>query len=368
MITGKPRSRAEFDEHLASLHIRGQWKVDEVLNAGPADGPRPMGIPYLWKWALIREALTEACEVFTDSLTARRSLVLMNPELRGGTTHTFGLGIQLVTPGERAWAHRHTMAAIRFGIEGDARLSTVVDGERFAMEPGDLILTPSLTWHDHHNESDRDGIWLDAIDAPLCGVLGQRWYQPYGESLQPVREREADYVSGRARSVRPAWESRKTVNLPYRYPWRDVAELLAHHASSDGSPHDGVRLEYVNPMTGGPTLPTLGCYVQRLRPGLETREHRHTASTGYFVVKGEGVTVVDGHELRWGERDVFAVPNWTRHRHVNLSTREPAILFSVSDEPLLQAIGLYREDPEPASYLQPPPVVPAELARRGAPE
>lgn len=325
MITRKTKTRSEFDAHLADLHIRGQWRVDELLNTEAADGPRPMGVPYLWKWATVRNALAEACEVLTESLTQRRSLIFMNPELKAGTTHTFGVGIQLVMPGELAWAHRHTMAAIRFGIEGDQRLSTVVDGCRLPMEPGDLILTPSLSWHDHHNESDRDGIWLDAIDAPMMGVLGQRWYQPYGESLQPRDPQQSD----------PG----------YRYAWHDIREQLRQIAPASESPYDGALVKYVNPRTAGPTLPTLGCAVQSLRPGLRTAEHRHTSSVVYFVVKGEGATYAGDRELRWAERDTFVVPNWTRHWHVNASAGD-AILFSVTDEPLLRAIGLYREDPE----------------------
>jgi len=325
MITRKAKTRTEFDAHLAELHIRGQWRVDELLNTERADGPRPMGIPYIWKWATVRAALSEAAEVLTESLTQRRSLIFINPELSAGTTHTFGVGIQLVTPGELAWAHRHTMAAIRFGIEGDRRLSTVVDGERLPMEPNDLILTPSLTWHDHHNDSDREGIWLDAIDAPLMGVLGQRWYEPYGESLQPVSERQGVH--------------------PYRYAWRETTEKLSQYTVAEESPYDGARLEYVNPTSGGPTMSTLGCFIQSLRPGLETKEHRHTSSVVYFVVKGEGVTRVGDQELHWSERDAFVIPNWMRHRHVNTSS-DNALLFSVTDEPLLRSIGLYREDPE----------------------
>lgn len=247
------RTRAEFDDHLDDLHLRGQWSADE-RRTGPGDGPRPMGISYLWKWSTVRAALAEACDVLTDSLAQRRSILFVNPELANrGTTQTFGVGIQLVTPGETTWAHRHTMAAIRFGIEGNRRLATIVDGERLPMEPGDLILTPSLSWHDHRNESDRNGLRLDAIDSPLAAALGQRWSQPYGETVQAVREPDGTASA-------------------YRYPWHDVRARLDRH--------DGVRFPYA---------------------GGETTEHRHTASSTYFVVKGAGTTVVDGTELAWAE-------------------------------------------------------------------
>jgi 1-hydroxy-2-naphthoate dioxygenase len=320
------RTRAEFDAHLDELHLRGQWSIEEQQRTPPSDGPRPMGVPYLWPWATIRTALAEACDVLTDSLTQRRSILFVNPALPNrGTAQTFGVGVQLVTPGETAWAHRHTMAAIRFGIEGDRRLATIVDGERLAMEPGDLILTPGMSWHDHRNDSDRDGMWLDAIDSPLTAAVGQRWYQAYGETVQPVRE------TGAASA--------------YRYPWTETRALLDRN--------DGVRFPYPGSASEGLTMSTLGCFIVRLQPGRETAERRHTAAATYFVVKGSGTTVVDGQELAWGERDVFVVPNWMRYRHRNASTVGEAILFEVNDEPLLRAIGLYRSDPETAPQLVP---------------
>ena len=61
-------------------------------------------------------------------------------------------------------------------------------------------------------------------------------------------------------------------------------------------------------------------------------------------MRGEGTTVVDGQEIAWSQNDCFALPNWTRHRHRNRSNGSEAILFSVHDKPVLQALGLYREE------------------------
>ena len=79
-----------------------------------------------------------------------------------------------------------------------------------------------------------------------------------------------------------------------------------------------------------------------------TRSHRHTSNTIYHVVRGSGTARIGknkgGEEnFGWGERDCFIVPSWQWHRFRNRSSAEPAILFSVSDRPLLQAIRLYRE-------------------------
>jgi 1-hydroxy-2-naphthoate dioxygenase len=326
MTASKAAGRAALDARLVAGHVRGQWQNHETYNLEPRDGPLPMGVPHVWKWPEVRANLSEAERVLGDALRQRRSLICANPALSGGTTHTFGVGIQLVTPAEMAWAHRHTMAAVRFGIEGSERLFTIVDGERVPMLAGDLILTPGLSWHEHINESDHDGLWLDAIDSPLMGALGQRWYEAYGERSQPPRSVTRTGVS-------------------YRYPWRDAIALLEQRASQGPLPSDGARLQYVD-ADGGSVLPTLGCSLQLLGPGLVTENHRHTASSAYFAVEGAGTTMVDGQPLHWSERDIFVIPNWMRFRHANASLSKRAVLLCVSDEPMLRALALYREDPQ----------------------
>ena len=110
-------------------------------------------------------------------------------------------------------------------------------------------------------------------------------------------------------------------------------------------PHEGLILEYSNPYTGGPTLPTLSCRVQLLRPGLETDPHKHTGTAIYHVIQGSGRTVLEGGEvMEWGERDCFVIPSWHEHRFANDSLSDDAILFSMTDRPVLEALRLYREE------------------------
>jgi gentisate 1,2-dioxygenase len=138
--------------------------------------------------------------------------------------------------------------------------------------------------------------------------------------------------------------------VPYTYKWADTLATLNAMADADISdPCDGVLLDYKNPLTGGPTMPTINCRVQMLRPGEETRPHRHFSSTIYHVVEGAGVTSVGsdksgGEELAWGRRDCFFLPSFEWHSFTNNSKTEPAILFSVSDRPVLESLGLYREE------------------------
>jgi 1-hydroxy-2-naphthoate dioxygenase len=309
-----------FDAKLASLHMRGQWKSEEFLQKA-IGGPKPAGAPTLWTWQQVTALLDEAGTVMPEAMQARRSLIFQNPALTRGTTHTLNMGVQMIQPGEVAWAHRHSIAALRFIIQGNSKLSTIVDGERCVMEDYDLVLTPNWAWHDHHNESDRNAYWLDVLDVGLVLGLNQTFYEPGTSKDQPPA----------AASTSP--HARK------RYRWKDVELELTKRPISN---LDGRLYEYLD-NNGGPTLPTLACQIQSLPAGFATAERRRTSSAVYFVLRGEGTTVVDGQELAWSKNDCFALPNWTKHQHRNQS-KDDAILFSVHDRPVLQALGLYREE------------------------
>ena len=174
-----------FDAKLARANMRGQWKSEEFLQQA-IGGPQPAGVPALWKWGEVASMLEEAGRVRPKSLQARRSLIFQNPALPRGTTHTINMGVQMIQPGEVAWAHRHSIAALRFVIKGHPRLSTIVDGERCVMEERDLVLTPSWSWHDHHNESDQFAYWLDVLDVGLVLGLNQTFYEPGTGKEQPI--------------------------------------------------------------------------------------------------------------------------------------------------------------------------------------
>jgi gentisate 1,2-dioxygenase len=45
----------------------------------------------------------------------------------------------------------------------------------------------------------------------------------------------------------------------------------------------------------------------------------------------------------WGEGDFFAIPPRAAHAHGNQG-REPAILYSLQDVPMLRALGFYRAE------------------------
>jgi gentisate 1,2-dioxygenase len=60
----------------------------------------------------------------------------------------------------------------------------------------------------------------------------------------------------------------------------------------------------------------------------------------YQAFRGRGETIIDGVRFAWGRGDMFAVPPWAAHEHRAVDS--DAILFSITDGPVLRALGLER--------------------------
>jgi gentisate 1,2-dioxygenase len=331
---------AELGQHHLRVHQPGD---PPLMTAEPVSTVQP----HVWRWATIARMIQRVGEVVPlERGGDRRTLRLVNPGLPYGATHTLWAAIQCILPGEVATAHRHSVTAFRFIIEG-AGASTTVDGERYPMEAGDVLLTPAWAWHDHQHTGTGPMVWLDGLDIPLVRALHAVFFQPYTADQQPVNACPDGALRrfGGAPGLRPlgAGPAGRPSPLPV-YKWARTWEALQALAGTEPDPFDDVALEYQNPLTGGPALPTIGLAIQMLRPGVHTRAHRHTSSTVYHVVRGAGATIINGQRFDWGERDFLVVPPWAWHEHVNASAREVAVLFQMNDMPTMRALDLYREE------------------------
>ena len=332
-------------EHLRSLHekysrldLRGMWQRD---GASP-----PELKPRLWPWKEVEPILEESLRtVRLPEDTDQRVIGLNAPGLSSRAVY---VSYQLLNPGEKVPSHRHTPAQMRFIIQGSGAYTTS-EGERMFMEPGDLLVQPNWTWHGITNIGEVPIFWLDIQDRNLVNYLGafRRELWPNGE-VEPAVHPE-NYFASRAGLIRPARSSSEPAILPpTHYKWRDtlkaVNDLGALVETDGASPYDGKLFEYTNPSTAGHTLPTLSAQIQLLQPSAQTRAHRHTGMTIYFVVEGQGATTVNGTTMEWRERDCFMLPALEWHAHQNGSKNQRALLFTVSDRPALEALGLYYEE------------------------
>jgi gentisate 1,2-dioxygenase len=130
----------------------------------------------------------------------------------------------------------------------------------------------------------------------------------------------------------------------FLYPWKNTAHQLELMKKYPGSPYDGIMVEFVNPRTGGPVIPTMSFNMQLLRPNEHTKSHRQTSSAVYAVREGRGYTQAGAKRIDWTKNDVFAIPPWVWHEHVNLDPGADATLLTVTDKPMVKMLGLYREE------------------------
>ena len=337
----------ELNDLLRGRWISGLWNLD---HGERQSDPKTRIKPHLWKWQEIYDSLRQAREKISvaSGSVERRVIRLVNPGAPETemTSHTMLLSFQLIQPGEVAPAHRHTMAAIRFILQGKGAY-TNVDGQKMVMEEGDLILTPQWAWHEHAHEGDEPMVWIDGLDVPFIQSLQVISFQPYRQGRLPVSEGidPGSYYG----MTRPVGEI-DTPSMPFlHYRWQDTYPSLQRLARGSGNPHDGVALEYVNPATRSSTLPTMGCWIQMLRPGEHTKAHRHTSTSIYHAFRGSGTTMINGEPFHWEKGDTFIMPLWSWHEHANRSSGEEAILFSMHDLPILKAFGLYREEEQEES-------------------
>ena len=338
----KDSVREAFHERMHANNMYGLWELASQMTAQP----QPKMIPHMWPWSVTEAIIAESAEAVPVG-DERRALQLFNPGLGGrwATTNNLIAAVQILLPGEVARAHRHTPTAIRFIIEGSGAY-TAVDGERVYMEPGDLILTPSWAWHDHGNETKERVVWMDGLDIPLIASLEAMFFSFYDKqqvaASRPANASQSMY--GRAQ-LNPTWVKEKSKSSPLLlYSWEQTWEALNALRDHEGSPFDGIAFEYRHPQTGGSVLPTMACWIQLLRPSEHTKAHRHTGSAVYYVVKGSGMTVIDGQRFDWTKGDIIALPPWAVHEHANGSASDDAVLFSIQDAPVLNALGLFYEE------------------------
>lgn len=332
--------RRAFYERIAPQHLTPLW---EVLHALVPPTPKTHAQAALWRYAEVRPALMEAGRLITAQEAERRVLILENPGLRGQSRITQSLyaGLQLILPGEVAPAHRHTQSALRLVLDGEGAY-TAVDGERHTMRRGDFIITPAWTFHDHGNEGNEPVVWLDGLDIPLVEFLAAGFQERLPADSQRVTRPEGDALARYGHNMLPV-DFAQAPSEPTRvfvYPYTQTLAALDGIARSGIDPHHGWKLRYVNPATGASPMPTIGAFAHKLPAGFETRAARCTDSTIVTCLEGEGTALVGDTELVFSRSDVFVVPSW---QPLRLHARRDTVLFSYSDRPVQQVLGLWRE-------------------------
>ena len=344
LSTARTGTAAEWQEYYARLGGKNTAALWEVLSGIVPAAPRRICVPAMWRYDEVRPLLMEAGRRITAEEAERRVLILENPGIRGhsGATQSLYAGLQLVLPGEVARTHRHVAAALRLVIESSGGY-TAVDGERVTMHPGDFILTPSWTWHDHGNPGEAPVIWLDGLDIPIVNHFETSFFEHHPDEIEPVIRPEGDSLARYGANMMPLEYQPPRASSPlFSYPYARSRETLEHvYRNSAVHPSHGAKMQFINPATGGYTMPTIGAFLQLLPAGFTGAPYRATDGSVYCVVEGRGQSRVGESNFAWKEHDIFVAPSWYPVSH---HAETEAVLFSFSDRPVQKALGLWREE------------------------
>jgi gentisate 1,2-dioxygenase len=339
MAVAHTEAQQAFAARMAEKHITPLWTVAKNL---VRKEPTPVIPPVYWSYQRdVRPYILEAADIITAAEAHRRVLVLNNPTLKHGATHTLTCAIQLIKGGEIAPAHRHSQAALRFIIEGEGAY-TAVNGERTYMSPGDFIVTPAWTWHDHGKETDGVMIWLDGLDVPLVNHLGATFSDDYeDDQVFPQSRPPHDSFSRYGSGLLPLEPVKHRYSPVFSYPYeRTRTALESLRKADDWDACHGLKLKFANPVTGDYVMPTIATFAQLLPKGFRTAPYRSTEATVAMVAEGSGKAIVGDQTYALQKHDIFVVPNWTWWE---LDAAEDLVLLSYSDRAPLEKLDLFRE-------------------------
>ena len=331
----------DYRDNLTAHNLVPLWP--NLRTALPYSIPNRKTSVLNWDFESIRPLLLEAGELTPMEKAERRVLILANPghgleNIKA--TPSIYLGLQLILPGETAPNHRHTPNAVRIIVEGEGAYTTV-NGEPCRMDRGDLILTPSGMWHEHHHEGDGPIVWLDILDLPVIGQL-EASYATDGKPQKTLRSRDKSFAEYSAAGVVPAidFERVQKESKMLRYPWDKTRNCLVEMAKVYDS--GLIRIDYVDPETGASLFPSIGFGAIMIRPGETIILPKRTTSCIFHAVEGAGsLKVDDGEILKWADKDTLSAPGYSEITLSNASSDAPAFIITADEAPLHRYLGIY---------------------------
>ena len=336
-------------DRLSVTDLQPLWELTGLLTPEPVVG----AVPYRWSGEELR-ALGEASGelVPVERGGDRRVLACCNPGLDGApyAVPTLWAAVQYLRAGEVAPAHRHTPAALRFITQGQG-VWTLVDGDPIHMSEGDLVLTPSWTFHEHHNPSPEAMTWMDVLDLPIVAALGAVFFEdgPTDEAstaTAPQSTSESWYGGGPGLVPVAGPSTPETRSPLLAYRWADTDRALAAQLQASGRGVAAIR--FADPVRGGDVMPTLRCEMHRVESGRRTDRTRQTGGRVACILHGTGSIAIGGETFDVGPGDILAIPSWSAW---DIQAETELDLFSTSDAPVLEALGLMRHDTVAAADL-----------------
>lgn len=310
----------EFKERIHALGLLPLW--DRQVKLVPGSDC----VVAHWPYQQMRPLLDEATRLITKKDAERRVLVMENPSLRGTSfiANSLFAGQQIILPGEFAFSHRHTPNALRFLVEG-AGAYTSIDGHKIPMSPGDFVVTPSWSWHDHGNEGEEAVVWMDGLDTPFTSLFGAHFRENYSAQTFPLKQLPVDQVQ------------------PLIFPFKKISAILKERSNDKSlcDPAHGFKYVYSNEVSGEFAFKTMAAFMQLLPSNFAGSIYRTTESSVFNVAQGSCYIDMEDQTLHLQEHDVVVIPSWKKYQ---FRSSQNCMLFSFSDRAAQKTLGFWQEE------------------------
>jgi gentisate 1,2-dioxygenase len=170
---------ANFYEVHPDLHQEVDHPIDDTTGTWAGTALMPDDMPWTkayspllkYEWGPTYDSLSRYAATNEGSPYDGALMHYVNPTTGGPVMPTIGASMQLLRPGERTKAHRHTGSYLYQVAKG--RGFSVIAGRRFDWQERDIFCVPSWAFHEHGNASSTDDACLFCFsDLPVMKALG----------------------------------------------------------------------------------------------------------------------------------------------------------------------------------------------------
>jgi gentisate 1,2-dioxygenase len=184
-------------------------------------------------------------------------------------------------------------------------------------------------------------MWLDVLDLPTVNHFETSFASHFDEAVQATPRGEGYSLDRFGSGVLPDGATVNVISPVINYTYartRPILELMKK--SGDVDKRHGARVRCANPTRGGWALPTMGAHLALLPQGFKGEPYRSTDGAIFVCAEGNGQTKIGNETFEWIKNDVFVVPPWVSYSH---TADKESVLFSISDRPMQEALGIWRE-------------------------
>lgn len=280
--------------------------------------------------------------VWNPNKTGRSSIMIS--EFEGYPIKTMHAFISEIEPGGNYGPHRHSSEAIMMCLEGEAAM--VIDGVRYEYRPGDCIIVPAMSWHQHLNPSETKKLryfvvsnWALTKSLGLPILEDHEMFDQTDYSLEAEMQGK-DRGPGEAEAHRGHWTDALRDELHEAKVQTHGAKIVKFAKDMEWSPNKAGRSAIMVSGFEGFAVKTMHSFVSEIKPGGNYGPHRHSSEAIMYCISGEAYTVIDGVRYDWKAGDCLMVPSLSWHQHFNASDTEVMRYYATSNWPMTVSAGL----------------------------